>query len=172
MRTPLALLVLLAAGCSTLSVTTDWDRDANFAALRTYAWMQPPAAEPDPFNGNTIVKKRVVAAIERELAAKGVAKTDSSPSFLVAMHGWARDRLDVTSWPSWGHSWDWHGDNVQVWQYTEGAFILDFVNPATKELLWRGVAKSVIDSSSGSVERVDEAIHKLLEDFPPTAPPK
>jgi hypothetical protein len=159
-------LALAAAGCSNLRVATDWDRDADLTALRRFDWMPLAPDEPDPFGSNTLVKKRVLSAIERELAAKSVSRAEKSPDFLVAVHGYARDRIDVTTWPSWGYCWH-GGDRVEVWQYTEGTLVLDFVRPESKDLLWRGVATSVLDSSSGSPERVDEAVHKLLESFPP-----
>lgn len=170
MKKALAIVVLAAAGCSSVSVSTDYDRDVDFARMRTFAWMPPAPSEPDPFGSNTIVKKRVTSAIESELASKSISRTDGSPDFLVAVHGFVRDRLDVTSWPyGWGRRGMWGSQRVEVSQYSEGTLVLDFVNPASKELLWRGAATSALDSSSGSPQHVDEAIHKLLDGFPPPA---
>lgn len=162
-----------AAGCSSISVATDFDESTDFSALRTYAWMPRAEGEPGPFGGNTIVEKRVTIAVEKQLAEKGLFKDDASPSFRIAMHALTREHLDVTTWPSWGYGWHgphgWGGwsDHVEVTQYTEGTLVLDFVHPATRDLLWRGVARSVIDSSTGSQEFVDEVITKLLAEYPP-----
>jgi hypothetical protein len=176
MRPVAAALVLLAAAavsaCSSVSITTDYDESADFGAVRTFAWMPPAPGEPPAFAGNTIVEKRVTAAVERELGARGLKRDDASPSFLIAVHTLSRDVLNITTWPSWGYGW--HGshtgawdDHVEVNQYTEGTLVLDFVRPGSEGLLWRGVARSVIDSETGSNEFVNEVIGKLLADFPP-----
>ena len=177
MRPLTAVLVLSAAAavsaCSTISVTTDWDRSANLGALRTYSWMPAPKEAPPPFMGNSIVEKRVTDAVERDLAAKGIHRDDASPSFRIAVHTLTRDVLSVQTWPStWGYSWHAHhtgawDERVEVNQYTEGTLLLDFVDPASQNLLWRGVARSVIDENTGSQEFVDEVIGKLLAEYPP-----
>src|SRR5262245_54278127 len=99
MRVLAVVTVLFAAAalsaCSSISVSTDWDRAANFAPLRTYAWLPPAADARPPFGGNTILEKRVVATVERELGLRGITRTDASPSFLVASHALTREHLDV-----------------------------------------------------------------------------
>jgi uncharacterized protein DUF4136 len=181
MRPLTAVVALLAAAalsaCSSISVSTDWDRSADLTSLRTFAWMPYAPDAPHPFAGNTIVEKRVTEAVERDLGAKGIRRDDRSPSFRIAMHTLTRDVLNVTTWPSWGYGWHGHptgawGDQVEVNQYTEGTLVLDFVDPASQNLLWRGVARSAIDGSTGSPEFVDEVIGKLLAEFPPAAEPK
>lgn len=179
MRTiAVAALVAVAfagAACSSVSVSTDWDRETDFSQLGSFAWMARAAGDPEPFGGNTLVEKRVVASVERELAARGLVRNDTQPDFLVSVHTLTRERLDVTTWPTWGYGWTGHRgyygaggpQRVDVTQVTEGTLVLDFVHPVSKDLLWRGIARSVLDSSSGSPERVDEAIGKLLAGFPP-----
>lgn len=177
MRPLAAALVFAAAAavsaCSSVSVTTDWDHEVDFSKLRTFAWMPPAEGDPHPFAGNTIVEKRVTAAVERDLGVRGFKRDDSAPSFLVATHALTREHLDVTTWPSWGYGWHGHGtwggwnDHVEVNQYTEGTLVLDFIDPKSHDLLWRGVARSVIDGSTGSPEFIDEVIGKLLAEFPP-----
>jgi hypothetical protein len=171
MKSATLLLALAATACSSVRVSTDWDQNADLAALRTYAWMQPAEGAPDPFGGNTIVRNRVQHAIQRELAAKSVTERAESPDFYIALHGYSRERIDVNTWPSWGYGWrGGYSSHVDVYQWTEGTLVVDFVSASTRELLWRGVATAVMDSSSGSEERVDEAAKKLFEGFPP--PPR
>jgi Domain of unknown function (DUF4136) len=171
-----AVLSLAAAACSTVSVATDWDRDADFSRLVTFAWMDRAKGEPDPFGGDTLVGKRVVAAVERELAADGRRRADGPPDFLVDLHTFTREYVEMWTFPSYGgygwagcgyHWGGWGHDRVMFTPVTEGTLVLDFVDPATKDILWRGVARSILDSSSGSPERVDEAVRKLLLEFPP-----
>jgi hypothetical protein len=179
MRTFLAALAVVAcavlAACSTVSVSTDFDSGVDFDALKTFAWMPLYSKELDPYDADSLVRGRVVSAVERELSAKGLQRVDASPDFVIALHSWTRERFNVTTWPRWGYGWGprrrmwsaWGGDRVDVTQYTEGALVVDFVNQASKELIWRGIARSVVDESSSSQEAVDESVEALLAKFPP-----
>ena len=51
-----------------------------------------------------------------------------------------------------------------------GTLVLDFYDPATKQLVWTGNATKTIDPSSNQEKNqksLDKAMQKLLKDFPP-----
>ena len=52
----------------------DYDKTANFAGYKTYALKDGTKV------GNPLIDDRIVAAIESELAAKGLKKSDASPT--------------------------------------------------------------------------------------------
>ena len=59
---------------------------------------------------------------------------------------------------------------LDVYQYEEGTFILDFVDPESMELIWRGIAQGELRNYSSPVkryERIDEVVQKVLSNFPP-----
>ena len=72
-------LMLLAGGAAAQDVNYDYDRRANFAAYRTYAWVSG-TRQADDLN-----HARIVAAVDRQLAAKGLTQVDSTgtPDVLV-----------------------------------------------------------------------------------------
>jgi hypothetical protein len=76
---------MVIAGCSGISVSQDYDQQADFAALKTYAWKQDPAAvEDDKEDGlSPLVAARIRSAIEKELEAKGITYSETSADFLV-----------------------------------------------------------------------------------------
>lgn len=169
-----AFLAVLAASCSSWRVSSDWDRGADFARLATFAWMPRDPAAPDPLDANSLVRNRVTSSVERELQGKGLRRTDGPADVLVAYHSSTRDRVEVTTWPAWGYGWGrraWRapgwGPRIDVSQYTEGSLVVDLVDPATTDLLWRGIVRTVIDDASGSEERVAAAVHALFESYPP-----
>ena len=66
----LVIVLIVAASCSTIKVTSDFDRSAGFASYKTYAFTHEALNLPlDDIN-----KNRVLKAIESELAAKGFTK--------------------------------------------------------------------------------------------------
>jgi hypothetical protein len=63
-------LMLLARGAAAQDVNYDYDRRANFAGYRTYAWAGGPTLADD------LNHARIVAAVDSQLGAKGLARVD------------------------------------------------------------------------------------------------
>src|SRR5215510_12318649 len=61
---------VLAVAVAAAGVTVDYDKAVDFAKIKTYAWKKgTPAANP-------LNEERVRKAIEAQLAAKGLTKTE------------------------------------------------------------------------------------------------
>jgi len=179
----LSILVTAAAlaGCSTLKVNTEYDTTAPFATYKTYAWLaNAPGPEEAPSIRNPVVQQTVVAAVDREMARKGLVLTrlESNPDFLVSVHGWAQSRIDVQSY---GYGYGYGGAyaygpyrapmpvGVEVRNYTDGTLLVDFVDAKTRKLVWRGTATDTFTSVDMNAVRktVDEAARQLLDAYPP-----
>lgn len=62
------------------------------------------------------------------------------------------------------------GNDIYVRQYKQGTFMLDIVDPASRELIWRGVAGKRLNSGTPQ-ERDDYVrgiVSAILAEFPPT----
>lgn len=60
---------------------------------------------------------------------------------------------------------------MDIYEYEEGSLILDFVDPKTKNLIWRGSGKAQVDSAMTPESRdklINEAVAKILKNFPPS----
>ncbi len=175
------LIIALAIGCgSSIDIKHDYDRGRDFSTLKVYDWFQEPTIIPG--NARTamvrsgLVVKRIRDAVDSQLSAKGLMKDSSNPSFLIIKHLGLDDKINVTDWGysygSYGRYYGgaWGGRTIDVYQYTEGTLILDFIDPRTKELIWRGVATGTVDRDRPREERekrLNEAIAKILAKFPP-----
>jgi hypothetical protein len=172
----LLCLIVFALGCSSISVTTDFDNKVDFARLSTYSWLptpETPSAEIQAeLDQNTLVEGRVKRAVDAQLATKGIRKTTQDPDMLVAFHTGVQDKVDVRSWGyGYGYGWRYGGPGVTTINYQEGTLILDFIDPKTKELMWRGVGKKVLSQSTTpekSEREINEAVKKILEKYPPS----
>jgi hypothetical protein len=172
----LLCLVLFALGCSSISVTTDFDQKVDFTRISTYSWLPNPEAPSAGIEAelaqNTLVEGRVKRAVDAQLAAKGIRKTTQDPDMLVAFHTGVEDKVDVRSWGyGYGYGWGYGGSGVTTINYQEGTLILDFIDPKTKELLWRGLGKKVLSQSTTpekSEKVINEAVQKILEKYPPS----
>lgn len=181
----LALLLLAAGlnGCSTLMVSYDYDPQADFSRLKSYAWIpEPRKPTGDPrIDHNTLLEERIQKAVEAQLDAKGyVKKASGTPDFWLAYYVTLDKKTAVTmlnSYYGYGPGWGWglhYGGYglpaAYTYEYDEGTLILDVVEPATRRLLWRGYATDEVNLSQGpkaDEKRINEAVRRLLQRFPP-----
>jgi len=172
--------VLLAAGCSSVSVSHDFDSKVDFANLRTYSWIAAPKLNPEStsvsiqkeLETNSLVGGRVKRAVNQQLAAKGLRETTQDPDFLVAFHTGVQDKTDVQSWGYGYGYWGMRGGGVSTINYQEGTLILDFIDPKTKDLIWRGVGTKVLSRSTSpekSEKTINTAVEEILKKYPPTS---
>lgn len=187
----LTLIVFLTAlaGCSTMEVNTDYDPQADFSNLKTFAWIdepQKPTGDPR-IDDNPFLESRVHAAVDRELAAKGfVPATSGNPDFLVAYHVSLNEKRSVqhlNDYYGYGAGWGYTYAGVRrpayysspssstyVYTYDEGTLILDIVKPEGRQLIWRGAARDEVrfsDKPSEEGSKLNEAVQRMLKDFPP-----
>ena len=72
------LLLLLAtislfSSCSSVKVSSDYDREASFSSYKTYAFTQEAEALPV----GDLNRKRILDAVTNELSAKGFTKSET-----------------------------------------------------------------------------------------------
>ena len=159
-----ALSLLLCGGlisCSSVAVKSDFDANANFAQYKTFDFMPHKS-------GNPLNNKRVEAAIEQELVAKGLQKqTAGRPDLLVAYHTNVKDKIDVDTY---GYRYGRYGRRVgtytTVQKYQQGTLVVDLVDAKEKELVWRGWAKGEVNDSIAK-EKIDDTVGKILDKYPP-----
>jgi hypothetical protein len=176
----LSTLVLAAAlaGCSTVKVNTEYDPTAPFDRYKTYAWITTePGPEEAPPIRNPQVRAQVVGAVDREMKAKGLVLTTpaSNPDFLVSVHGWAQDKIEVANYGyAYGGAYRYGGYGVgyavpvqEVRAYTQGTLLLDFVDAKSKQLVWRGVATDTISSPETLKKTINSVTAELLRAYPP-----
>ncbi|UCF19212.1 MAG: DUF4136 domain-containing protein [Gemmatimonadota bacterium] len=174
MRSPvlsLSLAAMLAlAGCSTMKVQSEFADDVSFAGLTTFAWVSPDDSAVSESRISPRARNRIVAAVERELEAKGYRPASAgTPDFLIGYYAASRYDVEVTQvYDYWRY-----GGGYNVYQDTRelrrGVLMLGVVDPARKEVVWRGWASDVVnDPEPAKVDaKIDEAVNKILADFPP-----
>jgi hypothetical protein len=178
MKTTAALLMcgvlaLGLAGCSGMSISTDFDPAAvpAMAAYRTYSWLEQPGGK-DVRVSNDLVNSRVISAVDREMLANGYERDMSgAPDFLVGYHIDLEGKLDVDTIDSYyGYGYRAWQTETYVRQYVEGTLILDVVDAESNDLVWRGQAQAEVDAQpdpEARTARINEAVRQILAKFPP-----
>lgn len=183
MKTPLArltalLAACLLAACSTVTVTTDYDRSAPFASYKTYSLA--PAAKGQALSPTSEAALR--EALRSELGARGIREvTSGKPDLAVARHVFLQDKVSVQQYTNWGYGYGggwpygygyygmWAGAPVtytDVQQYTQGTMILDFVDTRTKKLVFRGKGDAVVSGPESNAEKIRAAVKKMVAELP------
>jgi hypothetical protein len=174
-RFSLLTFALALAACSTMKVQTEYDRAANFKGYKTYAWLpREPGPEQAQAARDPRIRERVLKGVEEGLGSKGLTRVspDQNPELFVAVHGWAVNRIDVHTYgysygPSpYGYYPTLATPTVDVRQYRDGTLIIDLVDAATKQMVWRGTATDTFNPGA-EPEKVTEAVRKTLKEYPP-----
>jgi len=167
------LLLAFITGCSSVSVTNDYDPGTDFSTYSTFA-LYDGKIEGSELESYPLVKKRVMDAIKNEMTKKGFTSSDSENADLIiyAQAGTA-EKMNVTDYGYGYGSW-WgpypYGRNIDVSYYTQASVIIDLVDNAKDELVWRGIGTGVVQEGGTPEERqekVDNAVAKILEQYPP-----
>jgi hypothetical protein len=185
----IAAAALLAA-CSTVQVDSEYDKSADFARLRTFRWADAsPLAVGDPRVDDSVLQARVHLAVNRELEAKGLRRVDSGTADVLVNYFVSieekmtgenvNDKYGYSPGDGWTHGarqgWAWglganSAPSVPTTYYEEGSVIIDLVDPATKRLIWRGSASTVVDLDTDEEvrrQRLNDAIQRIFTQYPP-----
>ena len=73
-------------------VSYDYDKTANFAAFKTYALKDGTKV------GQQLIDDRIVAAIEAQLAQKGLTKAEANPDLFVVYHVAFDKQKDISTY--------------------------------------------------------------------------
>jgi uncharacterized protein DUF4136 len=166
-----ALVALTSTAAFAQDVTYDFDKSADFSKLRSYVWVRGTPVNDD-FN-----HKRIVAAIDAQLASKGLDKAEGSEGAdaYVAYHAAFSSDLQVN-----GFSSGWGGyrfgpnrsSTARVEEILIGTLVVDVVDAKTGTILWRGVATKELDVNASPEKRdknINKAAEKLFKNYPPKA---
>lgn len=176
--TPMFLLLMILSSCSSVRVAADYDKEADFNQYKTFAFFKPGI---DKAEISDLDKRRILRAIEAELLAKGMTKSEN-PDMLVSIFTKSNQRVDVYN-NAWGYgAWGWGGFNRWGWGWgpgwggnsvstrTEGMLFIDFINADKKELIWQGSGTGYLVTRNVEKKeaRIKEFVAKTLEQFPPS----
>jgi len=176
----LAIVVssLALAACSTVKVSTDYDRLTTFDQYKTYAWAPQSKARTVVDVG---LDAEVRAAVDQGLAGKGLKKVDGKRAEVFVIYhftGPKKDEKHYTDWglapngrPGEGSYGGWvvaTQTNGAIDKGKPGALVLDFVDAGRRQLVWRSVAPQVVEGAKGDdPQRTKGAIKAMLAGFPP-----
>jgi len=163
------LSVLASPAAFTQSINTNYTPGTDFSKYHSYRWVQ---VQGDTSQVDQILDQEIKQAIDKQLAAKSLAKKDGDPVDLyVAYQVAVQQERELNAYGAPG--WRFGGmANVTTTTIDVGTLTVDVYDPAQKQLLWRGSATESVDKSTSPEKKqaqLDKAMAKLLKNFPPAA---
>ena len=167
-----AALSFVGATAFAQDVKTDFDKSANFGAIKTFA------VKIGTSWNNQISEKRITDEIAQTLTEKGWTKVDANPDALVLLHGATEKQKNLNTFYSGGYGgygyrgWGGMGGmgtaTTTVSEYLVGTLVVDIFEAKTKALVFRGTAwDEISDKTDKNIKKVDKATTKMFKDFPP-----
>lgn len=181
-----ALFAVVLTACSSVQVSTDYDKNADFSRLKTFNWI-PEADQIEHNNAllnNRIMAERVRVAVNQQLALQGFTVAPE-PDFYISYNITTEKKTDIRTYDNYGGygpSWGWgfgYGHRgmavsahteTRVDEYQKGSLIIDVIDPQNRELIWRGVGSKRLPESTDAASMdklVAEVVASILVKFPP-----
>ena len=175
---PMVLLLAGAGSAFAQDVRYNFDKTANFSAFKTYRWVAIKGAAPL----SDLVDRQVKAAVDAELATKGLAKSDSDTADLyIGYQGAVTTEKEYTSFDTgWGYGPGWYGGGWygggggmttgQTSTIYVGQLALDIYASSPHTLIWRGAASKTLDPKAKPEKQqknLQKAVAKMLKNYPP-----
>ncbi len=170
------VLSVFAISCSsTLKITTDFDRDANFTSYKTFSvYSVKTTGSVSQLNA-----ERIVNAIKADLSAKGFKYVESNGDLTINAITILKDKQSVsaiTNYYGYGGLYRPYGyygglgnTSVTTYSYKDGSLTIEMVDAKTTKMVWQGIGNKEIDKVSKDPDTaIKDAVTKILASFPPT----
>ena len=165
----LAAPLIAASSCAPVHVNTYVPRGLDVARYQTYTWApEDQLITGDPrLDDNRMFLESLQADVEKRLGARGFTKAPPESATLVLhYHVSVGQNVD---WP-YRDPIDGRCNNCEPFIYEVGTLVLDFVDPQTNDLVWRGWAdgaiEGVINNQDWMEETIDNAVRRIVERLP------
>ena len=163
---PLFLLLFIAS-CTTIKVATDYDTNTDFNQYKTFAFYKKGV---DKVEISDLDKRRILRAIESELTAKGMTKSQN-PDVIINIFAKSNKKINVYTdnnffWRPWYYGPNF---NTRISQYNQGTLFIDMIDNKKKELVWQGIGSGALSmrSVAKKEERVKEFVAEIISKYPP-----
>lgn len=169
-------LTLLSVSVFAQDVQTDYDKAANFAAIKTFS------IKIGTTWGNPLGESRVLQEFDKAISEKGWTKTvdEAKADALVVIHGATEVKKSLDTFYTGGvyagygyRGWAGYGMGMgtattSMSEFTMGTLVVDIFDARTKKLIFRGTATDELsDKVSKNIKKMEKASDKMFKNFPP-----
>ena len=187
----LVLVVLVLGSCSSIKVTSDYDKGVDFTKYKTfeyYGW----AEESDKIM-NDLDKRRIEEAFGAEFKKRGLTPVKSDGDLIVSLFIVVEQKTQTTANTTttgmggmgyggyyggyYGHGpgYGWGNSHstttISNYDYEVGTLVCDVFDKASESLIWEGIGRKTLDDKKETRdENIPKAVAAIMEAYPIPAP--
>jgi hypothetical protein len=161
-----ALMLVAASGLQAQQVHYNFMPGTDFSKYHTFKWVDIPSN----VHPNQIISQEIKDAVNNSLTAKGLTQATGDTADLYVGYQCSVDQ--ERQWNAWGTGGRLMGGMGSATSSTisNGTLAVDFYDPTSKQLIWRGSAAQTLNPSGNQqkdMQKLNKAVAKLLKNFPP-----
>lgn len=167
-----AVIVAAAGVANAQKVRVGANPATDVSKYKTYAWSNGSSG------ANPVVNQIIIAAVDEQLAAKGLKKVETDPELTISALVWTESDMHVSN-PSWSPSLNSISTGVvvgtQSFPVTKGTLVVDIADTKTTNGVWRGTASDTLKhppsgnkakDAKNAEKSIRKAVEKMFKQFP------
>ncbi len=175
------LLLFLVGGCSQVQTSSEIDSGTDFSSLQTFSWLtEVEQVTEDVRLNDPRLQETIRSAVEKSLSEKGYVQVDNSQAdFLVVWFGAIEKKIKKENidhfYAPYGYGTLFRDPVLNteaprtILEYEEGTLIIDFLDPKSRRLLWRGSGSGRLvedQPEQTALHNLNRSVMKILKPFP------
>jgi hypothetical protein len=168
-----AFICLISTGCSPMKVTSDYDKNADFNAYKTYSYTQ----SVNTLTLQSANKELLVSSVTREMNARGYRKSNSLVTdVLVDLYIEYDKTLKTTQTNDqimgmrpYRYGGGFSNTSVDQHIFKQGTLLIDIIDGKKNEIVWEGRATTALKEDQPDMEKekqINEAVRRIFEKYP------
>jgi Domain of unknown function (DUF4136) len=153
-------------------IKVEYDKSLDFSKFKTYA------IDPKDNAARPMLRLAIQAAVQDDLAKRGLTKVDADPDLYVQMYGAIDSDINVNYMdPIYGSGippinygitmWSLIPGSVTTVVVHKGELVVDIIDARQKKLVWRGIANQKLsDKREKLLDQVNTIVEKLFQQYP------
>ena len=164
----------------------DFEPDVDFSRYHTFCFIGGKDIGRSGWLNDPVMRERFKNFISGALETRGLKEVPKDENYNLAVRFWVarRAKQDVTvvdygptmMWggypPYWSGAWGYSYQEYVVTNYVEGTLVVDLIDTATKDLVWRTFVRQKIEDRSEAYVEAKKNLYEAISMIPPSAEQK
>lgn len=172
--------LLFFSHCSNkLTITSDYDKDADFSMYKTYSFYGWAKNSDQVIN--QINQERFEKAVADEMAKRGYSYIEEGGDLTVSLFIQFDQKKGVNAYtdhysmnpygyrygPGWGWGYGYSTTRYHEYDYLVGTLVIDIFDHQQKKLIWQGVGSQTVDDNPKNREYgIKRAVRGIMSKYP------
>jgi len=186
MLTVFILALMILGSCSSLTITSDYDKSVDFKQFKTYSyygWAKESNKILTPFD-----EQRIEKAFADEFAKRGLTYVKEGGDLTVALYIQTQKKQETSATttgmhggyggyygygPGWGWGPGWGGGmgmsttTYHTYDYTVGTLIVDVFDTKKKILIWESAGQGTINENPANRDKtIPKTVMQIMAQYP------